>query len=160
MKPTGSDHPSPTPSSWPVCEMLLRGTFGTKTLAERRLVTCANIITAVVYAAAGVTAIYRKPIMVVLLMFLAAAALTYYALEKRRYFHSLDELTRRIEMEGMAWAYAIGVVATVWFSAVGFAISLRWTLNPKIVAWIPILCFGMLMASVKGAYRYFATRRY
>ena len=49
--------------------------------------------------------------------FVVAATCTYYAWEKRKYFLSLDELPRRIEMEGMAWAYSIGLLAALWLAA-------------------------------------------
>jgi len=85
---------------------------------------------------------------------------TYYAWEKRKYFLSLDELTQRIELEGMAWAYSLGVLAALWAGGIVYAVSLRWTLNPKIIPWMPLFLFAILLATVKVTYRYFATRRY
>jgi hypothetical protein len=160
MDPENIKSSSDTRSRWPVCEMLMRGTFGTKTPAERRLVRRARSILIVFYAIA-ITGIFRpKLITPAALMFLAAAFITYYAWEKRKYFHSLDELARRIELEGMAWAYAIGALATLWLAAIAYAASPHWTLHSKFFPWGPILLFGVMMASVKGAYRYIATRRY
>jgi hypothetical protein len=149
-----------TPSRWPVREMLMRGTFGTKTPAERQLVRRSRAIVIIFYALLVAGRFYPKRINLAWLLFLAAAFITYYAWEKRKYFHSLDELARRIELEGMAWAYAIGVLATLWLAAIASVTSTHWMLNSKFYPWGPILLFGVLMASVKGAYRYIATRRY
>lgn len=93
-------------------------------------------------------------------MFLGLSLISYYAWEKRKYFLSLDELTRRIELEGMAWAYSLGVLGALWAGGIIYAVSLRWTLNPKLGFWTPFFLLAMFLALVKGTYRYFATRRY
>jgi len=152
--------PPSSPSKWPVNEMLVRGTFATHTNAERRLVIRNKMIGALIFVTVMATRLYPKPVMAVITLFVLAASCTYYALEKRKYFLSLDELPRRIEMEGMAWAYAIGVLVALWLGGIGYAVSLRWTLNPKLLSWVPFIAFAVILATVKGMYRYFATRRY
>ena len=157
-----SNHPesNSTPSRWPVSDMLVRGTFGTNTSAERRLVIRNKIIGALIFVSVIACRVYPKPITATCTFFLVAALCTYYALEKRKYFLSLDELPRRIELEGMAWAYSIGVLLALWLGGIGYAVSLRWLLDPKMLSWMPFLLFAVVLASVKGVYRYFAARRY
>jgi hypothetical protein len=103
---------------------------------------------------------HPKPVMDSISAFLPAVFCTYYAWQKRRYFLSLDELTQRIELEGMAWAYSLGVLAALWVGGTVYAASLRWTLNPKVVPWMPFFLFAIFLATIKGTYRFFATRRY
>jgi len=161
--PDHVDNPSPARSHWSVSEMLLRCTFGTRTPAERRLILRGKIVGALIlgWLLVGIiTHMHPKPLMGVITLFLPAAFYTYYALEKRKYFLSPDELPRRIELEGMAWAYSVGVLATLWLGAIGYVVSLQWPLDPKLLAWVPFFLFGAFLASVKGAYRYFASRRY
>jgi hypothetical protein len=157
-----SNHPesNSTPSGWPVSDMLVRGTFGTNTSAERRLVIRNKIIGALIFVSVIACRVYPKPITATCTFFLVAALCTYYALEKRKYFLSLDELPRRIELEGMAWAYSIGVLLALWLGGIGYVVSLRWLLDPKMLSWMPFLLFAVVLASVKGVYRYFAARRY
>ena len=147
-------------SRWPVSDMLLRGTFATRTVAERRLVVRNRIVGALIFVAVMSARVYPKRITAEIAMFLTAALCTYYAWEKRKYFLSLDELPRRIEMEGMAWAYSIGVLAALWLAGIGYAVSLRWPLTPKPLFWAPFLLLALVLALVKGFYRYFASRRY
>jgi len=156
------NHPesNPAPSRWPISEMLARGTFGTNTSAERRLVIRNKIIGALIFVSVMACRVYPKPITAMCTFFLVAVLCTYYALEKRKYFLSLDELPRRIELEGMAWAYSIGVLLALWLGGIGYAVSLRWPLDPKLLSWMPFLLFAVVLASVKGVYRYFAARRY
>jgi hypothetical protein len=73
---------------------------------------------------------------------------------------SLDELTRRIELEGMAWAYSLGVLAALWAGGICYALSLRWPLDAKLLSWKLFFLFAIALATIKGIYRYFATRRY
>ena len=155
------NHPesNPTPSRWPVSEMLARGTFGTDTAAERRLVTRNKIIGALIFVSVMACRVYPKPITATCTFFLLAALCTYYALEKRKYLLSLDELPRRIELEGMAWAYSISLLAALWLAAIGYAVSLRWPLNPRLLSWVPFLLLVIVLGLVKGIYRYFASRR-
>ncbi|MGA8216362.1 MAG: hypothetical protein WB799_22420 [Candidatus Sulfotelmatobacter sp.] len=91
-------------SSWPISEMLLRGTYGTGTPAEKRLLSRTRIIFFAMlgwaFLGTGSHA-HPNPVMRVITVFLPAVLCSYYAFEKRKYFLSLDELTRRIELEGM-----------------------------------------------------------
>jgi hypothetical protein len=143
--------------------MLLWGTFGTRTLAERRITVRSHVTTAVLvcWTLIGIATRMRpQPAMGLITLLLPGPLFTYYAWEKRKYFLTLDELTRRIELEGMAWAYSIGVLAAVWAGGIAYAISLRWPLSPRVVSWAPFFFFAMLLASIKGGYRYVASRRY
>jgi len=160
MTPTDSGNPSPTPSRWPISEMLLRGTFATQTASERRLVVRNKLIGALLFVTVIAMRIHPTRIMVEITLFVTASLCTYYAWEKRKYFLSLDELPRRIEMEGMAWAYSIGVLASLWLAGIGYAVSLHWPLDPKLLSWVPFLLLGLVLTLVKGLYRYFAARRY
>jgi hypothetical protein len=101
-----------------------------------------------------------KPVMGSITLFLPAALGTYYTVEKRKYFLSLDELTRRIELEGMAWAYSLGVLAALWVGGIGYAVSLYWPLDTKLLSWVPFFLFAVVLATIKGTFRYFATQRY
>ena len=66
--------PPGPPSSWPVNEMLIRGTFATHTPVERRLVIRNKIIGALILVSVIATRLYPKPLMVVITLFLLAAS--------------------------------------------------------------------------------------
>jgi hypothetical protein len=163
MTPNNSESPLPVQSRWPISEMLWRGTYGTQTEAERRYIVRSKIVGRglllwlLIAAAPGLRS---QPTIRLITLLLPAPLLTYMAWEKHKYFLTLDELTRRIELEGMAWAYAIGVLASLWLGGIGYAVSLRWPLDSKFFSFGPFFLFGLLLVSVKGAYRYVATRRY
>jgi nicotinamide riboside transporter PnuC len=142
--------------------MLRRGTFATGTHAEKRLASRSNIIFAALLAwlFLGKAVHMSASMFRTLTVFLPAVACTLYAWEKRKYFLSLDELPRRIELEGMAWAYSVGVLAALWAGAVLYVVSLRYSLDPKLLSWAPLFLFAIILATVKGTFRYFATRRY
>lgn len=153
----------PDESRWPITQMLMRGTFATGTKAERRVTSRSNAVVGVVVAWAVATRLLHvanTPVVRVITVLLAATALSYYAWEKAKYFFSLDELPRRIEMEGMAWAYVVGVLGAIWAGCLGSAASVWWPQAANINPWLVAFVFAMLLALVKGAYRYFATRRY
>lgn len=147
---------------WPLSQMLARGTFGTGTRAERRLSTRSTVIFIVVIGWLLLSPLAHLDATRVRLVtvFLVSPALTFYAWEKRKYFLSLDELTQRIELEGMAWAYVIGVLASLWAGSIGYAVSVWWPQIAAISWWRLPFIFAMSLAIVKAAYRYFATRRY
>lgn len=150
-------------SRWPISEMLFRGTYGTGTPAEKRLILRGTIIFGVVLGWAFLRTgshTHPRPVMRAITLFLPAVLCSYYALEKRKYFLSLDELSRRIELEGMAWAYSLGVLAALWAGGICYALSLRWPLDAKLLSWEPFFLFAIALATIKGIYRYFATRRY
>jgi TctA family transporter len=153
---------SDQPSRWPIRQMLMRGTFGTGTRAEKRLASRSNILFGILLAWALLAkATHLSPsIMRSATLFLPAVVCTFYAWEKRKYFLSLDELPRRIELEGMAWAYSLGVLAALWLGAIGYLVSLRYPLDPSLLSWAPLFLFAMILAAIKGTFRYFATRRY
>jgi hypothetical protein len=160
-----SDPTSPTndqPSRWPIGQMLMRGTFGTRTPAEKRLASRSNITFALLVAwlFLGRAAHLSSSVTRATTLFLAAAVCTFYAWEKRKYFLSLDELPRRIELEGMAWAYSLGVLAALWAGAIGYVLSLRYPLDASLLSWAPFFLLAIILAAVKGTFRYFATRRY
>ena len=156
------DQPKQENARWPVSDMLLRGTFGTGSLAERRVIRSSRLLLFVLLGWTVVAAIvHPNPIIGQLVtVFLCLILISYYAFEKRRYFLTLDELSRRIEMEGMAWAYGIGVLASMWLGGIVFALSLRWPISPKFGAGGAFFLVAIILASIKGAYRYAATRRY
>src|ERR1700690_4407069 len=163
MTPNNSENPSPAQSRWPISEMLWRGTYGTQTEAERRYIVRSKIVGGVLLCwllIGMLPGVLHHPAMRLITLLLPAPLLTYMAWEKHKYFLTLDELTRRIEMEGMAWAYAIGVLASLWLGGIGYAVSLRWPIDPKLLSFCPFFLFCLLLVSVKGAYRYVAARRY
>ena len=147
---------------WPVSEMLLRGTFATGTTAERRVVRSSRLMLFVLLGWVVVAGlVHPSPVLRQLVtVFLCLSLISYYAYEKRRYFLTLDELSRRIEMEGMAWAYGIGVLASMWLGGIVFALSLRWPISPKFGAGGAFFLVAIILALIKGVYRYAATRRY
>ena len=150
-------------SRWPVSEMLLRGTFATGTTEERRVIRSSRALFVVLLAWAAIVRVAHwghTPTVRLITMLLGLSLISYYAWEKRKYFLSLDELTRRIELEGMAWAYSLGVLGAMWAGGITYAVSLRWPLNPKLGFWTPFFLLAVFLASVKGTYRYFATRKY
>lgn len=150
-------------SRWPLKQMLMRGTFATGTQAERRVAFRSNAVVAVVGGWVVTTRLLHVanlPVVRAITFLLAAAALSFYAWEKGKYFLSLDELPRRIEMEGMAWAYVVGVLGAIWVGCIGSAVSVWRPQAARINPWQVAFVFAMLLAFVKGAYRYFATRRY
>jgi hypothetical protein len=160
MTPQNSNPQANSDSGWPVGQMLMRGTFGTQTPAERRLKSRSRILFGLMLVIVIAIGRHPQPAVRALTMFAAAGICTFYAVEKRKYFISLDELPRRIELEGMAWAYSLGLIAALWAAGVGYAVSLRWTPDPRLLLWSPFLLLAMFLATVKGAYRYYATRRY
>jgi len=150
-------------SRWPLKQMLMRGTFATGTEAERRVAFRSNAVVAVVVGCVLATRLLHVanvPVVRAITLLLAATALSVYAWEKGKYFLSLDELPRRIEMEGMAWSYVVGVLGAIWAGCIGSAVSVWWPEAGRINPWQLAFIFAMLLALVKGAYRYFATRRY
>jgi len=149
-------------AGWPLSEMLWRGTFGTGTRAERRVIRSSSLLLIVLLGWGLIAAIVHldpQPTRVITL-FKCLSLVSYYAFEKRRYFLTLDELSRRIEMEGMAWAYGIGVLAAMWLGGIAYAISPRLLLDPRWSVGGAFFLVAIILASVKGTYRYFATRRY
>jgi len=150
-------------SRWPVCDMLLQGTFAIGNAPERRVIRASRILLIVLLAWAAIVRLAHlrsSGIAGLITMFLYLSLISYYAWEKRKYFLSLDELTRRIELEGMAWAYSLGVLGASWAGGIAYAVSLYWPLNPKLAFWTPFFICAIFLASVKGTYRYFATRKY
>ena len=150
-------------SRWPLSNMLWNGTFNTGSTAEKRVARATRIMLVVLpawLAIARVTHLAPSPTAGLITMFLGLSLISYYAWEKRKYFLSLDELTKRIELEGMAWAYSLGVLAALWGGGIAYAVWLRWPLNWHVNPWTLCFLFVVFLASVKGAYRYFATRKY
>jgi hypothetical protein len=150
-------------STWPISAMLLWGSYGNRSETERRYLVRYRIVVVLAFSwilVGKMTGMQPKPAMGLITLFLPALLFTYMAWEKRKYFLSLDELTRRIELDGMAWAYGIGVLTALWVGGLGYAASLRWSLDPKLISWAPFFLLAAVLASVKGSYRYLATRRY
>jgi TctA family transporter len=113
-------------SRWPLSQMLLRGTFGTGSRAEHRLATRSTVIFVVLFGWLMISRLTHVESGVrsrAITVLLTALALTYYAWEKRKYFLSLDELPRRIELEGIAWADVVGVIAALWAGSIGYVVS-------------------------------------
>ena len=157
------DDRSAQASRWPLSKMLWNGTFNTGSAAEKRVATATRIMLGVLIGwtvMARVARINSTPMAGLITIFLFLVLVSYYAWEKRKYFLSLDELTRRIELEGMAWAYSLGVLGALWAGGIVYAASLRWAFVPKAGLWTPCFFFAVFLASVKGTYRYFATRKY
>jgi hypothetical protein len=73
-------------SRWPISQMLLRGTFGTGTQAEKRLTlrSRAIFIAMLGWALLGTGShAHQKPVMRIITLFLPAVLCSYYAWEKR-----------------------------------------------------------------------------
>lgn len=158
-----NDSKSTQDSRWPLYQILLRGTFATGSVEERGVIRSSRILLVVLFAWAACIRIAHlrpTPMIQMITMFLGLSLISYYAWEKRKYFRTLDELTRRIELEGMAWAYSLGVLGALWAGRIIYVVSLRWPLNPKLGFWTPLFLLAVFLASVKGTYRYFATRKY
>lgn len=150
-------------SRWPLSNMMLNGTFKTGSAAERRVARSSwgLLITLLVWTAiVRVAHLGPSPKVGIVTLFLCVSWISYYAWAKRKYFLSLDELTRRIELEGMAWAYSLGVLGAVWGGAIAYAISLERPFAPRLISGTEFFLFAIFLATVKGAYRYFATRKY
>jgi hypothetical protein len=158
--------PTDENSFWSASDMVFRGTFGTGTLAERRFLSRTRIASAAVLCAVLLIAIafrfhlLHQPTMGLITLFLPGPLATYIALEGRKYFLTLDELTRRVELEAMAWTYATGSIAAMWLCSIAYALTLRWPLDPKLLSWIPILVFVVVLGLIQGGYRYLLARRY
>jgi hypothetical protein len=153
----------PDEAKWPIGEMLVTGTFATRTDEEKRYKQRYRIVCIIMWSWIVLAYAYHShpfPAMRLLTLLLPAPLFTYLAWMKRKYFLTLDELTRRIELEGMAWAYSLGVIAALWAGGITYAVSLKWTFDPRLISWMPFFLFAMFLATVKGTYRYFATRRY
>ena len=124
---------------WPLSQMLLRGTFGTGSRAEHRLAARSTVIFVILFSWLMISRLTHVESGVrsrAITVLLAALALAYYAWEKRKYFLSLDELTRRIELEGMAWAYVVGVIAALWAGSIGYVASVWWPQSPTFAWWV------------------------
>jgi hypothetical protein len=99
--------------------MLLLGTLGLKNSAERRYKVRTALAAAVlVYWFLFASAIHlRHRVIGATTVLLTAIAMSYIAWEMRRYLSQLDELTRRMQLEALAWTYLTGFVLAAWFGA-------------------------------------------
>lgn len=136
-----------TPSAWPYRTLFLCGHFGPATPASRRL-NRENLM-AMIFLALGVAAAvlldvtsFGKPIFVAVVV--ASAAWVLFAF--RRYLSQLDELSLRIQYEGIAFAFGaillLGVIAGAWSTVSDFSI------NPlAVVIAEPLRGLGLVLAA-------------
>jgi len=143
--------------------MLLWGTFGTKTPAERRYVMRSCIAGGAVLAIVlfALAMHFRpRPIMVRIVCIAFGSLITYIAWEFRRYLYQLDELARRMQMEAMACTYITGLVMAAWL-AVLWPFShflVHWPYKPMLLFLIPFLYF--LLEPIRAGWLYYLSRRY
>lgn len=150
-------------AKWPTRSMLLWGTFGTKSPAERRY-----IVRSCIAAGAGLAILlfaaamhFRpRPIMVRVVMLATGSVLTYMAWEFRRYLYQLDELARRMQMEAITCTYLTGFVIAAWLGVLWpFSHFLvHWPYKPTVLFTIPFLYF--VLEPIRAGWLYYLSRRY
>lgn len=163
MNTEHQEHLANTESSrWPACPMLLWGTFGTKTPAERRYLSrvlkgAAVFVGWVLFAFA---AHLPRPVIGSITSVAVGALVTYIAWELRRYLLVLDELARRMQLEAMAWTYLTGLVVAAWLGALlSFNHTLlHWHIGEMLLLLSPFLYF--LLEVVRSWWLYYLSRRY
>ncbi len=163
MNSTQQDSLANSETKWPTCSMLMWGTFGTKTPAERRYVvrSCvAGGIVLVLFVFASFMHFRPRPIMVRSVLVAVGLLLTYIALEFRRYLYQLDELARRMQMEAMACTYLTGFVIAAWLGVLWpfSQFLVHWPYKPMLLFMVPFLYF--LLEPVRAGWLYYLSRRY
>jgi hypothetical protein len=151
-------------SPWPACPMLLWGTFGTKTPAERRYVQRVYwaAVVAVFWVLLLAFTLRSHPNRAILSItpFLGGAVVTYIVWEFSRYLRALDELARRMQLEAMAWTYLTGLVTAAWVMAFLLLgrVLLHWSLDGKLLVLLPFLYF--MLEPVRAGWLYRLSRSY
>jgi hypothetical protein len=153
---------TPESSQWPIVSMLSYGTFGMKTPAGRRYhLRSAFVLVALLifwpltfflwWFETGPSLLWRA-----IAGLAPGLAVSYIAWEARRYWLSLDELARRLQLEAAAYSYLVACVASTLFGGLSFIfIGHSW-------AWLwcnPLWVF-VIAEPVRGVILYFLARRY
>ncbi len=142
---------------WPKSHMLIYGTFGWKTQAERRFKLRGFLALGVMFGcvAAGfaLNALHVVALPVKAMVFFPGILMAYVVWEWRRYLCSLDELARRMQFEAAAWTYATGLVGAMLLGAL--AVAIGWPHDSKLLFF-----WFVLLEPVRGAYLYLLSRRY
>ncbi len=143
-------------SEWSDAAMLITGTMGARTAAEKRYYRC--VWSVCILLAIWATWIAWPGHIAVPLWQKCIGALTpgvlfiFNVFEFRRYLSSLDELARKLQYESIAWTYLSGLV--VW----GFLFGLI-----TAAGWMPgILAFGwfIFLEPLRGTLLYWFAHRY
>jgi hypothetical protein len=163
MDPVQQDSLANSETKWPTCSMLMWGTFGTKTPAERRYVfrSCAAAgAVLALFLIAKVMHFQPRPIVLRVVLIAVGLLMTYIALEFRRYLYQLDELARRMQMEAMACTYITGFVMAAWMGILWpfSSFLVHWQYKPTVLFMIPFLYF--LLEPVRAGWLYYLSRRY
>jgi hypothetical protein len=145
--------------------LLLWGTFGSRTPAERRFIirSVIGIVVALGWTMIGFVTRFRPvPIMIDVEVLLPGLILTYWAWEWRKYVLTLDELSRHILFEAAAWSSVTASVIAFWLA--GVAVIVRWPhypkLFPKVAVSISLYLFVGLWATIHDFYLRRVSRRY
>jgi hypothetical protein len=151
-------------SRWPTSAMLLWGTFGTKSPAERRYlirVCIAAAVTACWLIPFALAKHFRPaPILGSTTSLGVGVLITYVAWEFRRYLLALDELARRMQLEAMAWTYLTGFVVAAWLGPLALLSHTlaHWPLNARLLLLSSFFYF--LLEPVRAGWLYYLSRRY
>lgn len=159
-------HSSDDKSDWPLRTMLLFGTFGTGTPAERRFIVRSMFASALAlgWTLFGLITGFRpRPLMIDVLVLLAPLVITYACWESWKYVVTLDELARHILFEAAVRAYGAATLVAVWIS--GVAVVVRWPRwshywHPKVVLFVALYLFVLLVLILHGFYVRRVARRY
>jgi hypothetical protein len=100
-------------SQWPTGSILAYGTFGTRTPAGKR------------YRLRATAALAAFTILWLLSIYLwkthvSGLTFSFVAWETHRYWLSLDELARRLQLEAAAWTYLVGIAAGMLLGGFSF----------------------------------------
>jgi hypothetical protein len=139
---------SQTPSAWPYRTLLLCGHFGPATPASRRLNRDTLLAMTLLAVSVVILAFVGEQSAVARVLFAAAFGVSalWVLVAFRRYFSQLDELSLRIQYEGIAFAFGI----TLLLGAIAGAASVvtELTLNPL---WVfiaePLRGIGLVLAA-------------
>lgn len=140
-------------SQWPVSSILLYGTFGGRSAAERRCHKRLGFALAALVC--WMLIVMRPPLFLPREVLRGVAAfapgliLLYLCWEFRRYLLTLDELAKSIHMESIAWTYLTGSVIAAVLG--GFTILHGWSINPLLI---------VLLEPIRVVWLYVVSRRY
>lgn len=136
-----------TPSAWPYRTLFLCGHFGPATPASRRL-NRENLMAMSVMVVTVTAAVLLEGRAVVKPIFVAGVAISagWVLLAFRRYLSQLDELSLRIQYEGIAFAFGItlllGVIAGASSVVINLSVNPLWVLIAE-----PLRGLGLVLAA-------------
>lgn len=136
-----------TPSAWPYRTLFLCGHFGPATPASRRL-NRDNLIAMSVMVVTVTAAVLLEGRALVKPIFVAGVAISagWVLLAFRRYLSQLDELSLRIQYEGIAFAFGItlllGVIAGASSVVTNLSVNPLWVLIAE-----PLRGLGLVLAA-------------